>query len=664
MSTLETYESRKQAILRAYDQVLHGEVTLDIAGEERAALVEARENLTDERFVLAVCGQMNAGKSTLLNGLLFGREVLPSSPTTMTAKIARLQGGADERIEAELYTRREFDDLVRAAARAGEEGGASQELSRAREAARAHGLREDQLLTADGRVEKRAGLDGLREFAAVPDDGGLYTPYVREVRVVADKKWLYQVTVADTPGTSDPNPQRDRITKDWIRRADAVVYVSYAGQAGMDEADLEFIDKNLLHVSKDRLLIAVNKLDTVANADGVAAHIRSLSQHQDPRIRSLFSDLDNVLTVSGLGGLFDRLRGSGAVLNEDQLEQVELLEEDGFLDPERHRLGHLAERIEKQLIETKGARLLSSHARKLLGAYERAEQNIDMERALAEQRAEELMASHEELGRRIGDVQEAQEEIRDAVADCTDRLRAIMDDKLPAVVEACERVRQELMADVNSELRVGSATKAASAGAWTLKDALRRSQPRLMGIFGQVTEALRLEVEAQHEALRETLADKGRIRLRLPLLASHSLPLINAAHHSVTRDIEEQLRRELDLELPWYTTWLGIGGVDRARDFVREKIGEAAGKAIDGALGSYFENLQTGIGKATQAIEIAASTLLQRRLEQLEEMRRSQDRSAEQLQEARRRVRELHGEVETVQLEKKKLAQAIGEALR
>ena len=39
------------------------------------ALREAKENLHANRFIVAVCGQMNSGKSTLLNALLFGEEV-------------------------------------------------------------------------------------------------------------------------------------------------------------------------------------------------------------------------------------------------------------------------------------------------------------------------------------------------------------------------------------------------------------------------------------------------------------------------------------------------------------------------------------------------------------------------------------------------------------
>ena len=47
--------------------------------------------LHDEKFTIAVCGVVKAGKSTFLNSLLFGRDILPAFDTPMTAKLTFIE---------------------------------------------------------------------------------------------------------------------------------------------------------------------------------------------------------------------------------------------------------------------------------------------------------------------------------------------------------------------------------------------------------------------------------------------------------------------------------------------------------------------------------------------------------------------------------------------
>ena len=100
MKDLQDYQTRKTVLCEWYDRVIENNKLLQA---DIKALQEAKSNLQDGRFIVAVCGEMNSGKSTLLNALLFSEEVLPSYVTTMTAKIALMDGDKAERIEATLY---------------------------------------------------------------------------------------------------------------------------------------------------------------------------------------------------------------------------------------------------------------------------------------------------------------------------------------------------------------------------------------------------------------------------------------------------------------------------------------------------------------------------------------------------------------------------------
>ena len=106
MNDLNSYQKRKELLCRWYDRIL-GQA--ELLQPDTDVLREKLANLRAERFVVAVCGEMNSGKSTLLNALLFGEEVLPAATTTMTAKIVLMDGASTDGIEATFYTRGEFE---------------------------------------------------------------------------------------------------------------------------------------------------------------------------------------------------------------------------------------------------------------------------------------------------------------------------------------------------------------------------------------------------------------------------------------------------------------------------------------------------------------------------------------------------------------------------
>ena len=325
IQNLQDYQTRQAALCEWYDRVIENHELLKADVE---ALQDAKSNLQEGRFIVAVCGEMNCGKSTLLNALLFSEEVLPSHVTTMTAKIALMEGDECERVEATLYTPDEFRYVVETSK---PDERSAQELVEARETARAEGLRESDLLTNPARIISEDGLDKLIQFAAVCSRGGIYSAYVNWVQLWADRPWLHQVTVADTPGTNDPNPERDKITRDWIQRADAVVYVTFAGMAGMNEADVKFIDEHLAHVDPQRRIIAVNKCDLQPNEAAILSHIRKTRDSDDLRMKALFGNDDQIVLVSGLGALISAMQEAGRPLSEDLTWHERELSDKGYL---------------------------------------------------------------------------------------------------------------------------------------------------------------------------------------------------------------------------------------------------------------------------------------------------------------------------------------------
>lgn len=158
MMSLHEYQKRKDLICSWYDKVFEHRKLLFLDKKQVDELQEAKDNLLSDRFIVAVCGQMNSGKSTLLNALLFADEVLPSNSTTMTAKITLMDGGEHEEVVATLYTPEEFGTVERSS-RANRHS--EEELATARKAARADGLSEADLLRNPAVKKTGEGLDAF-----------------------------------------------------------------------------------------------------------------------------------------------------------------------------------------------------------------------------------------------------------------------------------------------------------------------------------------------------------------------------------------------------------------------------------------------------------------------------------------------------------------------
>lgn len=279
------------------------------------------ERLRNGRFQVAFVGQMKAGKSTLVNALLFGREVLPSAATPQTAKLTCIRHAEQESARVEFYRREEWKELeqkcheeqgfptvadgvkdivvdgvkdfaetVKGLAAIGlwnkkpspdttdhgvecskgDEPPASDEAETkafsycrlVKDARDQVGRNLDRLLGTD----KDIALAELKDYVAAfnPENKqGRYTAITRKVQIKAPLNgWPAHIDFIDTPGTNDPDLVRERVTTEYLAQADAVVLVLYAGRPG-DRQDVEFLSKALLPVGLSKLLLVMNKIDNV-----------------------------------------------------------------------------------------------------------------------------------------------------------------------------------------------------------------------------------------------------------------------------------------------------------------------------------------------------------------------------------------------------------------
>jgi tetratricopeptide (TPR) repeat protein/GTP-binding protein EngB required for normal cell division len=187
-----------------------------------AAAGHAAEAL-DRPLLVAVMGEFNAGKSSFVNALA-GGDVAPTGVTPTTATVNVLRYGAEP------------------AARVVAHDGGTRPLPAADVARFLTGLRAD---------EARA---------------------IRMVEIFLPVETLRRVEIVDTPGLNSILPEHERVTRDFLQEADAIVWVFAIGQAAKatEKATLE-----LAHGAGKRVLGVLNKIDRADDSeiDAVVAHV-------------------------------------------------------------------------------------------------------------------------------------------------------------------------------------------------------------------------------------------------------------------------------------------------------------------------------------------------------------------------------------------------------
>jgi len=412
---LEKFVERKKRLFTAYEKLKEYKL-VPIKNYTLDTIKEWKEQLEREEFIVSFCGQIKAGKSTLLNALIFRKPILPFRITPHTAKITVIKYGEKPSFTARFYNRLEWDKLIKELKKQKDEEGQSyyekylkSEVNRRIEE---FGIYPETVL---GRVEEGIDIKDLNEFVGAD---GKYTPFVKDVVIYYPNPILKDLTIVDTPGTNDPNPFRSRETLEWISRSNAIVYVVYGGQA-FTEQDIQFINDYLLTVPSNLMVFAVNKIDTVESLQELKEWVEEVKKDERLKVRKIMADSESVVFVSALGGLIGRMlkdcekEGIEAYdcIPEELKEKAENLYSRDFTEEKNHGLSELEKVIEDKLIKAKGSKVLCSHKRNIEGVIEENIIELKLQKDLKEKNLKALNSSIEEIDKRIEKIKSALQEL-------------------------------------------------------------------------------------------------------------------------------------------------------------------------------------------------------------------------------------------------------------
>ena len=216
------------------------------------------KRLNEDVLTLGVIGQMKCGKSTFLNAFVFEDDVLPSATTPMTAALSVITYGPEKKIEAEFYTRDEWADQKLNASKSvdGVDEATKSKIQSAQEL-----VEKSRLLP--GPVESFLGKAQQDEFSNLIDyvgADGKYVSITKSVKIYYPKDYLKGVEIVDTPGFNDPIVSREERTKEFLKKADVVLLMLYAGRP-FDATDRGILFKNVGSCGIGRVLVGINKYD-------------------------------------------------------------------------------------------------------------------------------------------------------------------------------------------------------------------------------------------------------------------------------------------------------------------------------------------------------------------------------------------------------------------
>lgn len=215
--------------------------------------------LKNDKLTIGVIGQMKCGKSTFLNAFVFEDEVLPAATTPMTAALSVITYGDKEEIEVEFYTTDEWEEL-RFQAEMDLEDAKNDSITSSKIKA-AKELMDKSRKIAD--IESLLGKtqsDSLNNLVEYVGANGRYVALTKSVTIYYPKQWLKGVEIVDTPGFNDPVVSREVRTQEFLKKADVVLLLLYAGRA-FDATDRDIVFEKVRNVGVGKILIGVNKYD-------------------------------------------------------------------------------------------------------------------------------------------------------------------------------------------------------------------------------------------------------------------------------------------------------------------------------------------------------------------------------------------------------------------
>lgn len=207
---------------------------------------------------IGVIGKMKAGKSSLVNALLFGDRVLPTGDKPVTVTLTEVIFGEKDSVEVELMSEQDITALreLLLADKDDAKTKAAKEILATIDSIPG-GYKQ---YTSKGSIT--ISLPELQDYVAA--DGKL-SGLAKYVRIKLNNKNLQGVSIVDTPGFNDPIASRGEVTKNAIKDCQILLFVhDYFDR--YDEEEVAMATEQIEYAGISEVIDIVNKTDQETDA--------------------------------------------------------------------------------------------------------------------------------------------------------------------------------------------------------------------------------------------------------------------------------------------------------------------------------------------------------------------------------------------------------------
>jgi hypothetical protein len=358
LESLENIISKHNSLIEKESRNLISEYSISTSQETLKELEKIGNN--DRLLQIGVVGRVKAGKSSLLNALLFdGKSILPKAATPMTAALTIISYGQELSAEVEFFTKDDIENIKYDASRyeaeyerllkqKKAEKKAKRSAHKEAQPERPQPISEGKEKNLADRVQrelnksepslsashdqyqriKKSGIDlaslessKVVTFETLESLGhdlgeyvgahGKYMPFTKSVHIRIPQENLKNIQIVDTPGVNDPVVSREERTRALLKFCDVVFIVSPAGQF-MSSEDLELMDRITSKEGVRELFVIASKCDMQLYGSVKDSSAGDLHKAFDSITTDLASSLHSTLsnlkkTNPEIGNAYDKL---------------------------------------------------------------------------------------------------------------------------------------------------------------------------------------------------------------------------------------------------------------------------------------------------------------------------------------------------------------------
>ncbi|MBM7646698.1 putative GTPase [Scopulibacillus daqui] len=290
----DTYRKEWSSLLR---DASHALASLDSFKRTVSHLQARAERIEKNAFTIALFGAFSAGKTSFANALL-AEDVLPVSPNPTTAVINKIKPVTNERphrtVEAAIKTEAVLiDDINYSLSAFGKKINQLDELHDQLKDIESQALKPKEKLHYtflkavingakhfEGKLGETLFLDLSEAHELIANEEK--SCYIESVSIYYDCPFTRQgVVLVDTPGADSINARHTNVAFQYIKNADAILFVTYFNHA-FSRADKEFLiqlGRVKDNFDLDKMFFIVNAIDLAQSEQEKAAVIKYVNHH-------------------------------------------------------------------------------------------------------------------------------------------------------------------------------------------------------------------------------------------------------------------------------------------------------------------------------------------------------------------------------------------------